>query len=158
MTNAKRIRLEKKMTHVDVTVRCGLPPSEISRIERRVDVENLSLKTVCKIAKGLNVKLWDVINNAYIISKLHEVMGYDAGIILDGDKSPIAEIREIYGMTQYNVSVKTKITQAQISTWERHGMDNANIKNFINVAHGLGVNIGLLIWDENLLNLYNEVI
>lgn len=157
ITNAKQIRTKKKMTLVDVTARCGLAPSRISIFEQRFDVENLSLKTVCKIANGLDVKIWDVINDPDIAKKLHGAVEHDAGIILDGDKSPIAEIRETYGMTQFDVSIKTKITQAQISNWERHGMDNANVKNFIKVAHGLCVNIGLLIWDEDLLNLYDEV-
>lgn len=158
MTNVKRIRLEKKMTLVDVTARCGLAPSQISNFERRFDVENLSLKTVCKIAKGLDVKIWDVINDPNIVKKLHEAVEIETGFLLDGEKSPIAEIKEIRGITQSEISVKSKISQPQICKWERDGMDKANVKNFIDIANALHVNLCLLIWDENLLNLCNEVI
>lgn len=157
ITNAKQIRTEKKMTLVDVTVRCGLAPSQISNFERRFDVENLSLKTVCKIAKGLDVKIWDVINDPNIVKKLHEAVEIETGFFLDRDKSPIAEIREICRITQIELSKKSKITQSQIAKWERDGMDKANVKNFINIAKALHVNICALVWDENLLNLYNEV-
>ena len=131
--------------------------SQYVNFERYFDPVNLPLKTICKIAKGLDVKIWDVFDDESIIKKLHEVDEYETGILLDGVKSPIAEIREICGSTQTQISNKSKITQSQICKWEHCGMDGAKVKNFIDIANALHVNIRLLIWDSDLQNLYNEV-
>lgn len=157
MTNAKRIRTEKGMTQFGLMIHCGIAQSQITQFERRQDVENSSLKTVCKIAKGLDVKIWDVINDPNVIEELRKVDEYETGIFLDGEKSPIAEIREIFEIAQRQLSVRSKIAQSQICKWERYGMDGAKLKNFIDVANALHVNIRLLIWDSDLQNLYDEV-
>lgn len=157
MTKLKQMRIEKGLRQIDITARCGLAQSQYVNYEKYFDVENLSLKTVCRIAKGFDVKLWDIIDDQNIIAKLHEVNEYDTGFILDGNVSPIAEIKEIYELTQTELSIRTKIAQSQICKWERYGMDTAKLKNFIEVARALRVNVRLLIWDEDLLNLYNEV-
>lgn len=157
MTNAKRIRTEKGMTQLELMINCGIAQSQITQFERRQDVENLSLKTVCRIAKGLDVKIWDVINDPNVIKALGKVDKYETGIFLDGEKSPIAEIREIFEIPLVQLSVQSKIAQSQICKWERYGMDGAKLKNFIDVANALRVNIRLLIRDNNLQNLYDEV-
>lgn len=157
MTKLKRMRIEKGMRQIDITARCGLAQSQYANYEKYFDAKNLTLKTLCKIAKGFDVKLWDIIDDQDIIEKLHEVNDYETGFLLDNEKSPLAEIRDICEITQTQIANLSRISQSQICKWERYGMDNANLKNFIDIAKALHVNIGLLIWDEDLLNLYDEV-
>lgn len=157
MTNIKRIRLEKKMTQVNIITHCGLAQSQYVNFEHKYDVENLTLKTVCKIAKGLDAKLCDVINDPNVIDALRKTDEYETGFLLDGEISPVAEIRKMCSVTQDELSIDSGISQPQICKWERYGMDGAKLKNFIDVANALRVNIRLLIWDSDLQNLYDEV-
>ena len=157
MTKLKRMRIEKGLRQIDITARCGLAQSQYVNYEKYFDAENLTLKTLCKIAKGLDEKLWDIIDDQDIIGKLHEVNNYEMGFFLNGDKSPLAEIREISETTQTQIANLTRVSQSQISKWERYGMDAAKLMNFIDVAKALHVNLRLLIWDEDLQTLYDEV-
>lgn len=157
MTNAKRIRLEKGMTQLELTLRSGIASSQITNIERTFDVENLSLKTVCRIAKALDVKIWDVINDPCVIEKLHDVDEIESGFFLNGEVSPILELRTNNEITQTQLSKASNISQSQICKWERYGMDTAKLKNFIDVAKAFHVHPGLLIWDQDFQNLYDEV-
>lgn len=157
MTKLKRMRLEKGLRQIDITARCGLAQSQYVNYEKYFDAENLTLKTLCKIAKGLDVKLWDIIDNQDIIAELHEANDYETGFFLDGDRSPLTEIREISEITQTQIANSTRVSQSQISKWERYGMDAAKLMNFIEVAKVLHVNLRLLIWDEDLQTLYDEV-
>lgn len=157
MTKLKRMRIEKGIRQIDITARCGLAQSQYANYEKYFDVENLTLKTLCKIAKGFDVKLWDIIDDQDIITKLHEVNEYETGFLLDGEKSPIAEIRNVCEITQTQMSNLCRIPQSQICKWERYGMDTAKLKNFIDVAKALHVNLRSLIWNIDLLNLFDEV-
>lgn len=157
MTKLKQMRIEKGLRQIDITARCGLAQSQYVNYEKYFDAENLTLKTLCKIAKGLDVKLWDIIDDQDVSEQLHEVNDYETGVFLNGDRSPLAEIREISETTQTQISNSTRVSQSQISKWERYGMDAAKLINFIEVAKALRVNLRLLIWDEDLQTLYDEV-
>ena len=157
MTKLKQMRIEKGLRQIDITARCGLAQSQYANFERYFDPVNLPLKTVCKIAKGFDVKLWDIIDDQDIIAKLHEVNEYETGFFLDGEISPIAELRDKCEITQTQLSNMSKISQSQICKWERFGMDNAKVKNFIDLAKAFRVNVRMLIWDMEFMTLYDEV-
>lgn len=71
--------------------------------------------------------------------------------------SAITEEIEDSEVTQTQIANLTRVSQSQISKWERYGMDAAKLMNFIDVAKALHVNLRLLIWDEDLQTLYDEV-
>lgn len=158
MSKIKKIRLEKQMTQFELSLKSGLAPSEISRFEKLSDVENITLKSLCKIAKGLDVKLWYIIENENLIDMLYENINYESGIFLDGDKSPVAEILESFNVSQNELSELCKISVVQLSRWKSYGMDNTTLTNFLKIGNALKINVGLLIWDETFQELFCEVI
>lgn len=158
MIDLKAIRKEKQMTLNDVSKKCGLAVSQINRYETYFDIKNTSLQNVCKIAKGYDVPIWDLIDDENLKDDLREVIDYETGVFLEGDVSPIAEILDIFGITQKDIVEKSGIAQSQVSTWERYGMDNAKFKHFIMIAKAIKINMFLLIWDVKLYVLFGEVI
>ena len=157
MIDLKTIRKQKQMTLNDVSQKCGLAISQINRYETYFDIKNTSLQNVCKIAKGYDVLIWDLIDDENLKDDLREVIDYETGVFLDGDTSPFTEIKDIFGITQKDIIEKSGITQSQVSTWERRGMDKAKFKHFIIIAKAIKINMFLLIWDEKLQNLFCEV-
>lgn len=158
MINLRALREQKRMTLNEVSQKCGLAISQINRYEKSFDIENISLKNVCKIAKGFSVSIWELIDDEKLKCDLHEVTGYETGIFLDGDISPITEIKEIYDISQTEIVERSGIIQSQISKWEHLGMDTAKLKHFIMIAKAMKINMTLLIWDEDLQSLFCEVI
>lgn len=158
MSKIKKIRLEKQMTQFELSLKSGLAPSEISRFEKLSNIENITLKSLCKIAKGLDVKLWDIIDDQNLIDMLYENINYESGIFLDGDKSPVAEILELFNVLQNELSERCKISVVQLSRWKSYGMDNTTLINFLKIGNALKINVGLLIWDETFQDLFCEVI
>ena len=158
MIDLKAIRKEKQMTLNDVSQKCGLAVSQINRYETYFDIENTSLQNVCKIAKGYNVLIWDLIDDENLKDDLREVIDYETGVFLDGDVPPFTEIKDIFGITQKDIVEKSGISQSQVSAWERRGMDNAKFKHFIVIAKAIKINMFLLIWDEKLQISFGEVI
>ena len=157
MIDLKTIRLQKQMTQFQLAAKCDLPQSEISRYEI-IGLDGIKLKSLCKLAKGLDVKLYDLIDDKNTIDMLNENINYEPGIFLDGNVSPIAEMLDICGMTQIELSRRSKIANTQLSRWTRGGMDSATLDNFLKIGKALKVNINLLLWDEKLQDLYCEVI
>lgn len=158
MSKIKKIRLEKQMTQFELSLKSYLAPSEISRFEKMSNIENITLKSLCKIAKGLDVKLWDIIDDQNLIDMLYENINYESGIFLDGDKSPIAEILESFDISQSELSKRCKIPVIQLSRWKNYGMDNTTLTNFLKVGNALKINIWLLVWDADLQEMLCEVL
>lgn len=157
MSKIKEIRLQKQMTQFGLSLKSGLAPSEISRFEKLSDVESITLKSLCKIAKGLDVKLWYIISDQNV-DMLYENINYESGIFLNGDKSPIAEILESFNVSQNELSERCKISVTQLSRWKKYGMDNTTLTNFLKVGNALKINIWLLVWDTDLQETLCEVL
>lgn len=158
MSKIKDIRLQKQMTQFDLSLKSDLIQSEISRYEKLLNVDSISLKSLCKLAKGLEVKLWDIIEDQNLIDMLHENVSYETGFILDGDKSPLVEIYDLFGLCQNKFSIQCGISVTQLARWKRDGMDNATLINFLKIGNALKINIWLLIWNTELQEMLCEVI
>jgi transcriptional regulator with XRE-family HTH domain len=158
MSKIKEIRLQKQMTQFELSLKSGLVQPEISRFEKLSSIESITLKSLCKIAKGLDVRLWYIIENENLIDMLYENINYESGIILNGDKSPIAEILESFDISQSELSKRCKIPVIQLSRWKNYGMDNTTLTNFLKVGNALKINIWLLVWDADLQEMLCEVL
>lgn len=158
MIDLKAMRLEKHLTLHEISQKSDLAVSQIGRYEKRFEPANVSLRNVCKIAKGFDVRIWDLIADEKLKNDLSEVVDIETGFFLDGEISPIAEIKEICDVKQNYIAEQSKIPQSQISEWEKYGMDSAKLKHFVILATVLHINVCLLIWDENLQNLFCEVL
>jgi transcriptional regulator with XRE-family HTH domain len=158
MPKIKDIRLQKKMTQKQMSEKSGLVQQELSRFEKLPNVDNVTLKSLCKLAKGLDVKIWDIVESENIIDMLHENISYDTGIILDGDKPPLAEILQSFDLQQNELFERCEISVTQLSRWKCDGMDNATLINFLKIGNALKINVWSLIWDEDLQSLFCEVI
>lgn len=158
MSKIKEIRLQKQMTQFELSLKSGLVQPEISRFEKLSDVEGITLKSLCKIAKGLDVKLWDIIEDQNLIAMLYENINYESGIILNRDKSPVAEILESFDISQNELSERCKISLTQLSRWKNYGMDNTTLTNFLKVGNALKINIWLLVWGADLQKILCEVL
>ena len=156
MIDIKTIRQQKHMTQFQLSLKSGLPQSELSRFER-TGLDGIKLKSLCKLAKGLDLKLYDLIEDKKIIDRLQENIDFEPGIFLDGKISPIAEILDIYGMTQTELCRRTEISNVQLSRWVHGGMDSATLDNFLKIGKALKANIWLLIADKELQDLFCEV-
>lgn len=158
MSKIKEIRLQKQMTQNRMSLQSGLTQQEISRFEKLSDVDGITLKSLCKIAKGLDVKLWDIISDQNLIDMLHENINYESGIFLDGIVSPVAEIFDLFDISQNELSERCKISLTQLSRWKNYGMDNTTLTNFLKVGNALKINIWLLVWGADLQKMLCEVL
>ena len=152
MTKIEKLRRKKGMTQFQLAIRTGIEQCRISNFEKmRNNIDNARIETVCKFAKTLNVKAWEILNDQTLCEMLYSVSEYDEiehDEFFDGTR--FAEIRTLRSMTQTELSQQINISQSKISQMERAGVDTVHIGTICGLCIHLSCNPCDLIDNKTL--------
>lgn len=130
MTNIERIRHEKKMTQFQLLIQTGVEQCRISNYETmRNNIDNARIETICKFAKALGVKAWEVLNDESLSEMLRNVSRCEEAehdTWFDGSR--VKEMRQRLKMTQLELAKEMDIAQSTVAKWELCGIDFARIE------------------------------
>lgn len=152
LTNLEKIRQEKNMTQFKLSLASGIEQCRISNLEnKRNDIDNARIETICRLAKALEVKAWEILNNETLSEMLQNVSRCDE---LDHDfwfeGTRLEEMRKRLNMTQTQLSNESYISQSKISCWKHGGIEKARIETICTLCIYLDCHPCDLIDDRKL--------
>lgn len=160
MTELERIRREKQLTQFQLAIKTEIEQSRISNYETlRNNIDNARIETICKFAKALNVKAWEILNDKNLSEMLQNVSENEESkheFWFDGTR--LEEMRKREKMTQCELSRETNIAQCRISSWECGSIETAHIENICTLCIFLNCNPCDLIDNKTLREQLREVL
>jgi transcriptional regulator with XRE-family HTH domain len=129
MTKLEQLRRKCEFTQYKLSTIANIPQTRISQYEKQIsNLDNAHIDTICKFAKALGVKAWEVLNDESLSEMLRNVsrseeLEHDPWF----DGSRIKEMRKRSKMTQFELSHDMCIAQGIVSHWERNGADTIRL-------------------------------
>ena len=159
MTNLELIRKAKGMSQTMLTIRSGVEQCRISAFETmRADINNARIETVATLAKALNVKAWEILNDD-LGEMLRGVAQYEEQEHDDWFAGTrFAEMRKRMKMSQLDFSYDIMMTQSQVSKYERLGVECVRIETICRLCISLACSPCDLIDDKITRDLLRGVL
>lgn len=151
MTKLELLRREKNLSQVQLSNISGVEQKTISMCETEKSmIENSRLKTLCKFAKALDVKIYDLIEEetGEFLKNVSDCEEFIHDPWFDGSR--LAEMRYKMKMTQQDVANELFTTQSTIAKWERWGVQNVNVYTLCRLCISLNCHPCDLIDDKKL--------
>lgn len=151
MTKLELLRREKDLSQMQLSNISGVEQKTISTYETEKGlIDNARLKTLCKFAKALDVKIYDLIGKetAELLKNVSDCKEFIHDPWFAGSR--LAEMRHEMKMTQQDIANELFITQSKIAKWERWGVENLNIYTLCRLCISLDCHPCDLIDDKKL--------
>lgn len=140
------------MTQFQLAMKTGIEQCRISSFETmRNNIDNARIETICKFAKALDVKAWEIPNNKDLSEMLQSVSQTEEikhDLWFEGTR--LEEMRKSQRMTQSELSRQTTIAQSKLSQWEHGGIETAHIETICTLCIYLDCHPCDLIDNETL--------
>ena len=160
MTNLERIRREKNMTQFQLLIRSNIEQCRISNFETmRNNIDNARIETICRFAKVLGVKAWEILNDETLSEMLRNVsMCEEIEHDFWFEGSRVKEMRKRLKMTQAELANEMCIPQSAFCRWELAGIDAARIETLCFLCVYLNCHPCDLIDNKTLREMLREVL
>lgn len=151
MTKLELLRREKDLSQMRLSRIAGVSQKTISAYETEKSIiDNARLKTLCKFAKALNVKIANLVDDA-TKEMLISVCGYDESKHDPwSEGSRMVEMRHEMKITQQELADELFMSQSRIAKWECYGVENLSICRICQLCISLACHPCDLIDDKNL--------
>lgn len=159
MTRLTQVRRARGWSQNKLAMVSGVEQCRISAFETmRADINNARIETVAMLAKALNVKIYDILNDD-LGEMLRGVAQYEEQEHDDWfDGTRFAEMRKRMKMSQVDFSSDIMMTQSQVSKYERLGVECVRIETLCRLCISLACSPCDLIDDKIIRDLLRGVL
>lgn len=151
MTRIEFLRREKGLSQMQLAELANVERVRISAFETGKSLVNYArIKTLCRLAKALDVKLYDILSTelTQMLKSVSQLSECEHDTWFDGFR--ISEMRKKMEMTQQDVANELFVTQSKVAKWESTGVESLNLYTICQLCISLACHPCDLIDDRHL--------